>query len=272
LSLSRKANVEWLSWVCCVNFVSSRWSFLEVSRNRRRPLSPSAAIYFHGNSAAFHDFNAISMAVQKTLFHSTFFIAFQAAQRRNCEISSGFESIFWLNGVSAWRTNQMKINKHFELGNYWLRAVAAAAAAAVDCLPISNQPAMNSHKKFAQNKPRSVINSSIRRCFLRSTFPLYVLWTRQRSTALAAGKEVHNLSEVGEKLMAIKQRNTLNNQRNYTQRTCPIQSVSNRLSSRIHKAKEIDNEPEENGELLPRRHHRQMTFSSWPSKRSWFAN
>jgi hypothetical protein len=41
----------------------------------------------------------------------------------NGEISWGFESIFWLNGVSAWRMNQIKINKHFELGNYWLRAV-----------------------------------------------------------------------------------------------------------------------------------------------------
>lgn len=98
---------------------------------------------------------------------------FYAFILHNGEISSGSDRFSdWMESRLAWRMNQIKINKHFELGNYWL----SASMLSIVCQTQINRRWMSSTK--SENKPRSVVNSSIQRCFC-SSFPAACdLWIR----------------------------------------------------------------------------------------------
>lgn len=120
------------------------------------------------------------IVAQKTLFHSTFsYCTTENFPRASNRFSD------WMESRLAWKMNQIKFNKHFELGNYWLSAVAVES---IVCRSQINRRWMKSTKN--ENKPRSVINSSIQRCFFALSFPAVCdLWTHFLRRAMMMWKK-----------------------------------------------------------------------------------
>lgn len=146
-----------------------------------------------------HECN-FSSPCKRSLFHSTF--SYRTTAKAFPRALDRFSD--WMESRLAWKTNQIKINKHFELGNYWLSAVAVA----VDCLRSQiNRRWMSSTK--SENKPRSAVNSSI----LLWVFPAACdLWTHFLCLPAMMWKKFiiyRNSKEGREKLMAINKRKTL---------------------------------------------------------------
>lgn len=95
----------------------------------------------------------------KTLFHSIFFLP-----SNPCGPFSGCWSIFWLNRVWLGKANQIKINKHFWHGNYWLSdemGVGKVVVMFVCITQINRRWMISTKKSWMEQKPRSIINSSI---------------------------------------------------------------------------------------------------------------
>lgn len=110
----------------------------------------------------------------KTLFYSTLFLPIYLQSLAGLALALDRFSD-WIESGSEWlgKANQIKINKHFWLGNYWLSGGGGGRCVVmIVCITQMNRRWMIStcrKKSWMEQKPRSIINSSIW-CFFSSEF------------------------------------------------------------------------------------------------------